>query len=347
VTDINPPKISVVMGVYNGESYLDAAIASILEQTFTDFEFIIIDDCSTDSSPAILKQWAEKDPRIQLFYNNKNIGLTKTLNLAIKKATGEWIARQDADDISLAERLAKQITFLDNNPEIGLLGTGSWIIDKHGKRDTKPRVMPANHTLISWRMLFLNPFCHSTTIFKRTLALEHPYDKTIPYTQDYELWGRMLESTLGANLKEPLIETRFHKKRTSVTKYKLQQEIGYKIVDNNIAQLLPSKPWSVQNLLALCNLIKNSWPAVEESATDWLLILKIFKEFSKSENIDNATLATIKDHLLARLALRITTKPGMKPKAELFILCWQFAGFKCFTAIVKNLYIRFVNRFFG
>ncbi|MBF0195135.1 MAG: glycosyltransferase [Magnetococcales bacterium] len=341
----SPPKVSVIMGVFNGGNYLDAAIASIVEQTFTDFEFIIIDDCSTDDSPAILKQWAAKEPRIVVFKNPENIGLTKTLNFAINKACGEWVARQDADDISLKHRLAKQVAFLNNNPEVGLLGTGSWIIDENGKRDKQPRVMPKTHTLISWHKLLLNPFCHSTTIFKRTLALEHPYDETIPYTQDFELWGRMLKTTIGANLEEPLIETRFHNQRLSFTKYKLQQEIGYKIIDNNLAQLLPSRPWSHKSLPGLCNLVKNSWPTDEESATHWQLIIKLFKEFSINDNLDKSTLRAIKHQLLNRLALRITTKKGTKQKAELMLHCWQFAGLQCFTAIVKNLYKRLVNRF--
>jgi len=107
----NKPKISVIMSVYNGEKYLGEAIDSVLGQTFTDFDFIIVNDGSTDGSPGIIQSY--RDERIRVINNEKNIGLTKSLNKAIKESGGEYIARQDADDISLPERFEEQVWFLE------------------------------------------------------------------------------------------------------------------------------------------------------------------------------------------------------------------------------------------
>ncbi|HKQ33129.1 MAG TPA: glycosyltransferase family A protein, partial [Thermodesulfobacteriota bacterium] len=119
------PKVTVLMTVYNGEKFLNEAIDGILNQTFRDFEFLIINDGSTDGSREIIKSY--KDPRINLVDNESNIGLTASLNRGLSLAGGEYIARQDADDISLPERLEKQISILERNPDIALLG--SWYLE--------------------------------------------------------------------------------------------------------------------------------------------------------------------------------------------------------------------------
>lgn len=125
------PKVSVVMSVYNGEKYLPETIDSILNQTFKDFEFIIINDGSTDKTAKILTSY--DDPRIRIF-NQENMGLTKSLNRAISLAKGEYIARMDADDISYPERLKKQVDYLNKNPDIGLVGSKYIRIDKRGRK---------------------------------------------------------------------------------------------------------------------------------------------------------------------------------------------------------------------
>ncbi|TXJ00169.1 MAG: glycosyltransferase family 2 protein [Neisseriales bacterium] len=119
------PIISVVMPVYNAEKYITEAVESILNQTYSDFEFIIIDDCSTDSSYQILQKYAEKDKRIRIFRNDTNRKQAYTKNFAIKLAKGKFIAFMDADDISLPARFTKQVTFMESHPDIGVCGT--WI----------------------------------------------------------------------------------------------------------------------------------------------------------------------------------------------------------------------------
>src|SRR5258707_849690 len=125
------PRVSVVMSVYNGEKYLGEAVDSILAQTFTDFEFIIIDDGSEDRSPELIEAYV--DSRISFLRNEKNVGLTRSLNKGLQVASGEYIARMDCDDVSLPDRFAKQVAFMDANSGVGACGTWALDIDGAGK----------------------------------------------------------------------------------------------------------------------------------------------------------------------------------------------------------------------
>ena len=117
------PMVSVLMAVYNAEKYLTEAVESILVQTFADFEFLIIDDGSVDGSAAILEDYAESDERVKVIHNSENLGLTKSLNIGLKLTQGKFIARIDADDVAVPERFEKQITFMDDHPDIGVCGS--------------------------------------------------------------------------------------------------------------------------------------------------------------------------------------------------------------------------------
>ncbi len=132
-------KISVVMSVYNGQSYLREAVESILNQTFTDFELILIDDGSTDATGEILDEYATRDARIILSRNQNNIGLTRSLNQGISMSRGKYIARMDADDVSRADRLSRQFEFLEKRPEVGVLGSGYQLMD--GADNVAPRIL--------------------------------------------------------------------------------------------------------------------------------------------------------------------------------------------------------------
>ncbi|HEY9660554.1 MAG TPA: glycosyltransferase, partial [Allocoleopsis sp.] len=129
----SPPQISVLMAVYNGSRYVAEAIESILNQTFTDFEFLIIEDGSTDNTVQILQDYANRDPRIKLIQNEQNIGLTKSLNKGLKLAQGKYIARQDADDVSLPHRFEQQIAVFAQNPAAVLVSCSLELIDATGK----------------------------------------------------------------------------------------------------------------------------------------------------------------------------------------------------------------------
>jgi len=199
------PKISVIMSVYNGERYLREAIDSILNQTFPNFEFIIVNDAATDSSLKIIQSYHDK--RIRVIENEENIGLTKSLNKAIKQARGKYIARQDADDISLPHRFLEQLSYLERRPEVALLGTSVYHIDEQGKvlgRVIVP-IKPGN------KLLKENQFNHGSTIFKKNVVVKlGGYNSILRYSQDYELWLRIAKHHEVGNLPQPLYKLRFH-----------------------------------------------------------------------------------------------------------------------------------------
>lgn len=198
------PKVTVLMPVYNCEKYLRESIESILNQTFKDFEFLIINDGSSDKSAEIVESY--KDNRINFVQNEKNIGLAASLNRGLDIAKGEYIARMDADDISLPERLEKQVRFMETNPQIGICG--SWIkifgdINYIGKY-TK------SHKNIISSLFTTCPLAHPTVIFRKELFNQYNlrYNPDFIVAQDYELWARASKHIVFENIQEVLLNYR-------------------------------------------------------------------------------------------------------------------------------------------
>ncbi|MHA2284076.1 MAG: glycosyltransferase family 2 protein [Promethearchaeota archaeon] len=219
----NDPKISVIMSVYNGENYLSEAVDSILNQTFKDFEFIIINDGSTDGTGAILESY--NDPRIVLV-NQEHIGLTKSLNKGIALAKGQYIARQDADDISLNKRLENQLEFLKKNKNVALLGTAAEIIDERGKY-LQTIKFPCEHSSIQKEITNYNSFIHGSVVFKRQCFFElEGYREFFLTSQDYDLWLRFIEKFEVANLSNPLYKHRITLDSVTLKKTILQKKMG-------------------------------------------------------------------------------------------------------------------------
>jgi len=208
-----PPEVSVVMSVYNGEKYLAEAIESILNQRFTDFEFIIIDDGSFDSSPSLLARYGQRDPRILIHRFDRNRGLSTALNFGIHHARGEYIARMDGDDISLPNRLQEQVVFMDAHPKIDICGT--WV-ELIGDFQGQVWKYPTQHEAIYARMLFANTLVHPSVIMRVVSIKRHAllYDENIRYAQDYELWSRAVTSVKLANLDQILLKHRIHAQGT-------------------------------------------------------------------------------------------------------------------------------------
>ena len=209
------PKVTVFMPVYNGELYLREAIDSILNQTFTDFEFLIIDDGSKDASVALIKTYT--DERIRLIANPINQGLRVIANQANRLAKAEYIARMDCDDISLPHRLAIQVEYLDQHPEIAVVGAQSIYID------TKDEVLDSQNMLrcaaesssIRWTASYECPFVNPLVMFRKQVLWEElgGYDETATYAEDYEIWLRLLSNNYqGANLPDVLLRYRVNPK---------------------------------------------------------------------------------------------------------------------------------------
>ncbi len=231
------PKVSVLMSVRNGERHLAEAVESILGQSFGDLELIVVDDGSSDGTPSLLARYG--DPRLRRLRNEKPLGLTRSLGRALGAARGAFVARQDADDRSLPERLRRQVEFLDAHPGVGLLGTAYHVIDGAGARREVQR-HPPDDCRIRWQMLFHNAFCHTSVMLRRKMLGEHRlgYDETLPFSQDYDLWARVLEVSAGANLEAPLVELRLHGASVSATRRADQQGIADRVSRRQLAALI-------------------------------------------------------------------------------------------------------------
>ncbi len=199
----NPVLVSVLLPAYNCPFYIGEAIKSILDQTFDNFEFIIIDDGSTDDTPGVIRIF--NDPRIR-FFQQKNQGLAATLNRGIEIASGKYIARMDQDDISMPERLAKQVHYLDAHPECGMVGTWADIYLEEKKTDKAHR-HPSDNFILQYELLFNNPFVHSSMMLRKS-ALEqvggYSTDRDRQPPEDYELWSRIARKYEVANIPEIL-----------------------------------------------------------------------------------------------------------------------------------------------
>ncbi|MCC6168929.1 MAG: glycosyltransferase [Caldilineaceae bacterium] len=235
------PRVSVVMGAYNSAPHLVATVESILQQTYTDFEFIIIDDGSTDSTWSILEQLAARDARIVLHRNPANLGISTTRNLGTELARGEFIAVMDHDDISLPERLGKQVAFFDLHLEIGALGGQIRYLDPGGL--SKPvEKMPAPG-LIAWAMCFGMPSVHSACMVRRSLLLAvGGYNPNYQLANDYDLWFRLGQQTRLANLSDIVLYYRRHGDNNSFRRYEETAceaaEIGRQVLKAEIGAVL-------------------------------------------------------------------------------------------------------------
>lgn len=223
MTGMYDPTVSVVMSVHNCEKHIKEAVDSVLSQTFTDFEFIIVNDGSTDGTADILKSYC--DPRIILIHQ-QNIGLTKSLNRAIAGASGTLIARQDADDRSLPHRLATQVAFLAEHPEIALVGSAVEVISGSGMPLATFR-NPANPDEIRGVLRSHNCFCHGSVMFRRDSFFSLAgYDEFFVTAQDYDMWIRFSERFALANLAEPCYVYRFSTDSVTVKKMVSQHRMA-------------------------------------------------------------------------------------------------------------------------
>jgi glycosyltransferase involved in cell wall biosynthesis len=192
----------VVVAVHNGAPLVRDAVASVLAQTAGDLELIVVDDGSTDETAAILD--AVRDPRTHVLRESHQ-GLTRSLNRALAAARAPLIARLDADDVALPDRLERQRAFLAAHPEVGLVGTGAREVDPAGRLLAVVRP-PVDDLTIRRRLIRENPFVHSSVMVRRA-ALDEAggYDPAFPVAQDYDLWMRLARVTRLANLPEPLV----------------------------------------------------------------------------------------------------------------------------------------------
>lgn len=241
------PHVNVLMPVFNGESHVREAIESILGQTFADFELILVEDGSTDRTLDILRNYARRDLRVVLLENGSNQGLVYSLNRGLSLARGKYIARMDADDISLPDRLQRQVEYMESHPEVGVLGTNIAYIDDNGHlmyggrpKDKRPESPKVIEWLLMWRCCIYHP-----TVMIRRAILEHTgfiYDPTFEPAEDRELWVRLSKHTVIAKLPEVLLHYRISAGSISRVRAEEQRRKGALIVQRELAALLGEQP---------------------------------------------------------------------------------------------------------
>lgn len=206
------PLVTVITTVYNGETHLEEAIESIRKQTFPDWEFIIVDDGSTDGTASILARMVMEDKRLQIISRGR-LGRSPALNVAWQAGSGRFIANLDADDIADPQRLEKQIAYLESHPRVGALGTRCGMI-KHGELIPDVIDNPLSDTEIRQQLVRRNPIVHSSVMMRRQVLEEvGGYNEAYQVSIDYELWERIGRRYELANLADILVIRRFHDQR--------------------------------------------------------------------------------------------------------------------------------------
>jgi glycosyltransferase involved in cell wall biosynthesis len=219
---MSSPTVTVVMSVFNGDEFLSETMDSVLNQTFRDFEFVIVDDGSTDATPDILSKYALRDSRIRVLREGKK-GRSAALNLGISLANGKYVANIDADDLAMPGRLEEQVAFMEGNPEVGVLGSAYEVITDSG--DVIDIIgHPLNDSEIGSVIFRYNPICHSSVILRKDIVLAlGGYRSIFEPSEDYDLWLRMSERSRLANLHNVLVRYRVHAKQLSVRKQERQR----------------------------------------------------------------------------------------------------------------------------
>jgi len=271
------PLVTVLMPVYNGEPYLRSALESILSQTFSDFEFLIIDDGSTDGSAAIVESYT--DPRIRHERNGANLGLIKTLNNGLDLARGRYVARMDCDDISLPSRLARQVAFMENHPEIAVCGAS---FRKFGAAN-KTVLCKTDPESIRCGLLFDAMVGHPAAVMRRDILdrFSLRYDPEYQNAEDYHLWTQVAGHASLANLGEALLLYRVHPCQVTHRMAEGQRQMAGKI---RLSQLLsmgisPSRrEFELHQAISTCSYPE--LPDLFRLAEDWLCTLKSVNDAS-------------------------------------------------------------------
>ena len=228
----NNPLVSVIIPCYNAEKYIEQAVHSIINQTYKNLEIIVTDDRSIDRSFEILKKLEKEDSRIKLYRNETNLKIVKTLNNMIFQANGKYIARMDADDVSLPERIEKQVLFLEQNSDFSFCGTNAYHIDEHGKTIDKS-VLPETFEDNKFFLKFYSTFYHPTVMIRSDVYKKNLYNQEFLYAEDYELWSRLIfeKNLKGSNLQNKLFLYRIFNNQSSEKHRKEQNDSSAKIFD--------------------------------------------------------------------------------------------------------------------
>lgn len=232
-------RVSVLMPVYNGEAYLEEAIKSIIGQSYTDWELIVINDGSTDNTKQIIRSF--EDNRIKYYENTENCGLIETLNNGLTLCQNEYIARMDADDIAHPKRLELQVDKMDKDSKLAMCGTAATVINSQ-KEEIGKVVNPTNNTDLQISLLFTNPFIHPSVMIRRCILKNLRFSKEALHIEDFLLWTELAERGNIANLATPLLSYRWHETNVSVKHNDTQEKTKDKIIKDQLIRVLNLNP---------------------------------------------------------------------------------------------------------
>ena len=330
---LSEPLVTVLMPVYNAEKYLDEALCSILGQTFTAFELLIINDGSLDHTENIIKK--HTDERITYLKNSKNQGIVKSLNIGINLSKGKYIARMDADDIAKPTRLQQQVDFMLANPEYKLCGSQAIAIDENSKEQFQINTECA-YDDIKVQMLFKNRFIHPSVIFDKQIAKSILYDIDYQYAEDYYLFSQITLTYKVANLTGHLLNYRVHSENITSKK---KTEIGHsekKVIKYNLNQLfgevVSDETISIHHHLLTGHFQSLNYKDVESHLTK----IKISNKAKQLYNNDVLSIELQKQLYL--FLLNSTEKFGFFKIISSKLFSLKAAGFKQFRKLFKKAF---------
>jgi glycosyltransferase involved in cell wall biosynthesis len=232
------PLVSVLLAVYNDDRRVGAAVQSLLRQTLTDLEVIVIDDASTDATPERLSDLG--DPRLRVLRNDERRGLAASLNRGLDEARGRYVARLDSDDIALPDRLDKQVAHVRSDPRLAIVGTAVSDLPERGGPG-RTHVLPERARALRWHALFSSPFFHPTVLLDRETLERHGlrYDTAFLESEDYDLWSRLFAVADGANLREPLVLKGLHSAQASQRRRDVQESFQRRVALREIDRVAP------------------------------------------------------------------------------------------------------------
>ena len=261
----------------NEERFVEQALRSILDQTFRDLELIAIDDGSTDGTSSVLARVAAADERVRIIQLAGG-GVVDALNAGCATAAGTYIARMDADDVSLPERIVRQVDELDRRPELGVVGTRVRYIDAHN-RAVGVWDVPVGAQLVHWSLAFGTPIAHPSVMMRRDVLPPGPYRSAAPHAEDYDLWIRLAQHTILDNLGERLVERRVHGASVSDRHEEAQRASTIRLQQRAIADVLGREP-SSSRVEALSH--PQSWLELLAAA---LLIARLYLASPRGEGV--------------------------------------------------------------
>jgi hypothetical protein len=339
------PRVSVIMTAYQDLRFIDAAVNSILAQTYTDFEMVVFDDGA--NQPDVFARLAALDPRIRIIRSDQNLGTYGAANRAIAVAQGEIIARLDADDLAKPARLARLVAALDADRELGLVGSWADLISEEGE-PREPWQTPASDLLIRWTIMFLNPFCHSTVAFRRScFDAVAGYNSTMWLSGDYELWWKMLEICRAENIPEALGYYRINSRGLTAAKSSDWRQPTDPLRSQSWGRLgVAYEPQLVPHLVDFLSGAEISDPDIR--LRTYQTVLTILMRFlltpqSASRGKDADSARKLKSAIIGRVLA--DTSIAFVARMQLWTLCWQIDRGLAAAMLPRMLFNAVVGRF--